>query len=237
MSPELIDGSPYNEKSDIWSAGCVIYELAALRAPFEATNQYELGKKIKACQLTPLPRQYSQELMRTLSEMITLEKERRPTTSELMIKPQISSALREQKVETQKRHVQKYERDIVTKERKVKEAHLRLKEKERELELKSKELDEWEASIQKKEQLLEQTKTQFIASAASSTNQLDVPVEPSLPLNQNQVQHAVPYQKQTPLSSHKKSKELYSKTSGRQRSNTGRNYLDDSPKVGAVRQR
>jgi NIMA (never in mitosis gene a)-related kinase len=38
MSPELIDGSPYNEKSDIWSAGCVIYELAALRAPFEATN-------------------------------------------------------------------------------------------------------------------------------------------------------------------------------------------------------
>lgn len=38
MSPELIEGAPYNEKSDIWSAGCVIYELAALRAPFEATN-------------------------------------------------------------------------------------------------------------------------------------------------------------------------------------------------------
>lgn len=39
MSPEQISDQKYNEKSDIWSAGCVIYELSALRAPFEATNQ------------------------------------------------------------------------------------------------------------------------------------------------------------------------------------------------------
>ena len=39
MSPEQISDQKYNEKSDIWSAGCVIYEFASLRAPFEATNQ------------------------------------------------------------------------------------------------------------------------------------------------------------------------------------------------------
>jgi len=36
MSPEQIKEHKYNEKSDIWSVGCIIYEIAALRPPFEA---------------------------------------------------------------------------------------------------------------------------------------------------------------------------------------------------------
>jgi NIMA (never in mitosis gene a)-related kinase 2 len=38
MSPECITESRYNESSDVWSAGCVLYEMTALKAPFEATN-------------------------------------------------------------------------------------------------------------------------------------------------------------------------------------------------------
>jgi len=34
MSPEQISGKKYDEKSDIWSFGCVIYEIAALKPPF-----------------------------------------------------------------------------------------------------------------------------------------------------------------------------------------------------------
>lgn len=47
MSPELFLNVPYDEKIDIWSAGCIIYEMAALEQPFKASSIGELGEKIK----------------------------------------------------------------------------------------------------------------------------------------------------------------------------------------------
>jgi NIMA (never in mitosis gene a)-related kinase 1/4/5 len=38
LSPELCEEKPYNNKSDIWSLGCVLYEMCTLKHPFEAQN-------------------------------------------------------------------------------------------------------------------------------------------------------------------------------------------------------
>ena len=38
LSPEVCEDRPYNNKSDIWSLGCVLYEMCCLKHPFEAKN-------------------------------------------------------------------------------------------------------------------------------------------------------------------------------------------------------
>ena len=62
MSPEQIDEHPYDEKSDIWALGCVVYELCTLHPPFEALNQLSLAMKIRQHAHSPCAG-YSAELM------------------------------------------------------------------------------------------------------------------------------------------------------------------------------
>lgn len=59
MAPEQVNEVPYNEKCDIWSLGCLVYELAAKAPPFEAHNQLALAVKIKAGKIQRLPEPYS----------------------------------------------------------------------------------------------------------------------------------------------------------------------------------
>ena len=33
LSPEVFNGDPYDSKTDIWSLGCIIYEMAAGDVP------------------------------------------------------------------------------------------------------------------------------------------------------------------------------------------------------------
>ena len=38
MSPELCENRAYDEKSDMWALGCVLYELITLRKAFEGKS-------------------------------------------------------------------------------------------------------------------------------------------------------------------------------------------------------
>lgn len=46
LSPEMCEGKDYNEKSDVWALGCILYELVHLKRPFEAPTLPLLVQKI-----------------------------------------------------------------------------------------------------------------------------------------------------------------------------------------------
>lgn len=65
MSPERVMEQEYEYSSDVWSAGCLLYEMAALHSPFanDARNLFSLLKKIVSSEFPPIPSNlYSDEL-------------------------------------------------------------------------------------------------------------------------------------------------------------------------------
>jgi NIMA (never in mitosis gene a)-related kinase 2 len=89
MSPEQVNEVPYNEKCDIWSLGCLIYELAALAPPFEANNQLALAVKIKAGRVARLPEPFSDELSAVVRSMLQVDTARRPSVQDLLRLPRL----------------------------------------------------------------------------------------------------------------------------------------------------
>lgn len=62
LSPEICEEKPYNDKSDVWSLGCILYELCTYKHPFEASNQSALVIKILKNKVESIPNTYSKEL-------------------------------------------------------------------------------------------------------------------------------------------------------------------------------
>jgi len=69
-SPEIWDNRPYNYKSDMWSLGCVLYELCVQRPPFLANSMRELAKKIRIGTYQKIPSSYSAELSKVISDLL-----------------------------------------------------------------------------------------------------------------------------------------------------------------------
>eukprot|EP00913_Durusdinium_trenchii_P015918 g14959.t1 len=82
LSPEICMEKPYTFSSDIWALGCVVYELACLRVPFDATSLQSLVQKITRGPTPLLPNSYSPELRQLGGDLLHREQTQRPSAQE-----------------------------------------------------------------------------------------------------------------------------------------------------------
>lgn len=88
LSPEICEDKPYNDKSDVWAYGCVVYEMCALKHPFDARNQAALLCKILTGRKdAPVPASYSSDLREIIDSCLQYEAADRPAMAELIVTP------------------------------------------------------------------------------------------------------------------------------------------------------
>ena len=82
--PEVFKNESYNKKCDIWSLGCVIYELTALKPPFLAKDIGSLQKKVIKGDYPKIPRHFSTDLEEVLGHCLVLDPKARYSAWELL---------------------------------------------------------------------------------------------------------------------------------------------------------
>ncbi len=84
LSPELCKDLPYNDKSDVWSLGCVLYEMVTLRHPFEGKTRVEIYDKIINGNYEGIDKYYSLELRRMIDLLLIKDEKKRPKICEIL---------------------------------------------------------------------------------------------------------------------------------------------------------
>ncbi|ODA83144.1 hypothetical protein RJ55_01654 [Drechmeria coniospora] len=146
MSPEICAAEKYTLKSDIWSLGCIMYELCSREPPFNAKTHFQLVQKIKEGRVAPLPAIYSPELFQVIKDCLRVNPDRRPDTAQLLDLPVVRLMRKEKEVVDLNKSLKAREDSV---KRKEKELEDRLATIDREKDLVRDEVDacvrrEWE---------------------------------------------------------------------------------------------
>lgn len=84
-SPEVWKDKPYDSKSDIWSLGCVIYEMTALKPPFRAEDMDGLYKKVIKGAYGKIGDNHSKQLATVIKNMLQVNPSNRPDATQLLL--------------------------------------------------------------------------------------------------------------------------------------------------------
>lgn len=93
LSPELCQEKPYNQKSDVWALGCVLYEMLTLKRAFEAETLPALIMKIMRGIFAPIHPHYSQEMRGLLHLLLHTDAAQRPSIPQVLAQPLVFAPL------------------------------------------------------------------------------------------------------------------------------------------------
>jgi serine/threonine protein kinase len=94
MAPDILDGKSYDYKCDVWSLGCLLFELAALISPFKQSgiSLMELCTNIKTgVPANTIPCYYSKSLHTLAGAMLSVDPDARPAVATVL--PQATAML------------------------------------------------------------------------------------------------------------------------------------------------
>nr|XP_028577928.1 serine/threonine-protein kinase Nek3-like isoform X2 [Podarcis muralis] len=94
VPPEIWENTPYNNKSDIWSLGCILYELCTLKHPFQANSWKHLILKICKGYYNPLPSHYTYELQYLIKQMFKKNPKNRPSATTILARSCLAKCIR-----------------------------------------------------------------------------------------------------------------------------------------------
>ena len=92
-SPEIWKDQPYDYKCDIWSVGCIIYEMAALHVPFRGTSMQNLYQNVLRGLYQQISLRYSDDLRKIIKQILVVNPKNRPSASELLENPIIKQKM------------------------------------------------------------------------------------------------------------------------------------------------
>eukprot|EP01029_Cantina_marsupialis_P029594 TRINITY_DN781884_c0_g1_i1.p1 TRINITY_DN781884_c0_g1~~TRINITY_DN781884_c0_g1_i1.p1 ORF type:complete len:423 (+),score=127.48 TRINITY_DN781884_c0_g1_i1:117-1385(+) len=178
MSPELMGEKKYNDRSDVWAVGCVIYELCALRPPFRAENQLNLALRINRGIFDRIPSKFSDELHKVIAAMLRIDPNQRPSVERLERCTRLKENMDQQTLvvrdfqrarnfETQHSSLAKVKDDLdrrqkvlEAREAKLAEFEENLRKQQRELEIRERALVERERALERKGEMPSRTTTE-----------------------------------------------------------------------------
>ncbi|XP_041912231.1 serine/threonine-protein kinase Nek1 isoform X1 [Alosa sapidissima] len=121
LSPEICENKPYNNKSDIWALGCVLYEMCTLKHAFEAGNMKNLVLKIIRGSYPPVSLHYTQDLRCLLGLLFRRNPRERPSVCSVLDKPFLSRRI--QRFLTPQLIAQEFSHSVLQKQPKACVAH------------------------------------------------------------------------------------------------------------------
>eukprot|EP00754_Rhynchopus_humris_P039162 Rhum_TRINITY_DN2187_c0_g1::Rhum_TRINITY_DN2187_c0_g1_i1::g.6239::m.6239/K08857/NEK1_4_5; NIMA (never in mitosis gene a)-related kinase 1/4/5 len=90
FAPEVVNSKPFSNKTDVWSAGVIAYEVAFLKKPFQAKSMKGLYKRISECKFEAMPDDADARISRLVTSILQLEPKDRPSASTLCKDPDLA---------------------------------------------------------------------------------------------------------------------------------------------------